>query len=302
MRNIIFALLIVLVGCNGNPLSTYSNLLVERGDIVVVSYNTDSLVVFSADGNLKRILYQVPTSADAISGLAWSEATNEILISIEGTPDRIEAVSSLTGISRSFYNNMLFFTGTIMGLGVLQNTSDVIASEGTTIERFNSSGIRKTSGVVWPTSVHANSNQLVGLSTGNWLSCSLAVGVKIFPDSTTSLAQVATVTGPVGALASYGCNELNNGSIVVGWNGAAADYIYVYNYLLASPTVIVNNVQSTISDPRGIAVGENNEIYVTDGAYNKVIELDINGTVVRQFGSSVLNNPRHVLVIPTFTP
>lgn len=284
------------------PKATYSELLVTRGDLAVVSYNSDSVVIFDEDGNLKRVLYQVPTSADNIGGMGWNPETNEILISIDGTPDRIEAISVSTGISRNFYNNTTYFTGTSLAVAQLPTSGDIIVSEGATIERFTTGGTRKAIGAIWPTSVHANSQQIVGLSTGNWLSCSSSAGLRISPDSTTSLTAVATATGPAGATATYGCNELSSGNIVVAWNGAAADYIYTYSASLTGATVLVDNNQSLLQNPYGVAINENDEIYVADATRNVVVKFDSSGTVIKEFGNSILNSPRSIMVIPSLTP
>ncbi len=285
-----------------DPKATSTQLSIGRGDVVVSSLTNDSIAVFDADGTFKKILYQIPTAADAIGAIAWLEDTSEILVAVDGTPDRIEAISAVTGATRTFYNNVTFFTGTLTSLVQLKTSTDVIATEGATIERFSARGIRESYGAIWPTSAHANSQHLVGLSTGNWLSCSSTAGLRISPDSVTALAAVATATGPAGATASFGCGELSNGKIVVGWNGAAADHVYVYSATLTGGTSILSTAPAILGDPRGIAVGENDEIYVVDGTRNVVVELDASGNHVREFGSSVLQAPRHVLVVPSFRP
>ena len=282
------------------PKATSSELLVARGDVVVSTLNTDSIIVFDKDGNVKRVLYQFPT-ADAIGEMAWLPSTNEILVSINGTPDRIDAISVETGAVRSFYSNTSFFTGTPAGVAYLKTSGDVIATEGATIERFSNLGLRETFGAIWPTNVHANSTQIVGLQDGNWLSCSSSQGVRIYPDNfTTALTVVASVTGPVGSTTAQGCNELSDGRIVVSWAGGAADYVYLYSSTLTSPTILVNNNQSLLSNPYGIAVNEDDEIYVVDGTRNVVVKMDSSGTVIKEFGNSILNAPRNILVIPAF--
>lgn len=243
MKNVIktislFCSLLSVTACvmEQDPEATHSDLLVSRGDLVAVSYNNDALVVFNEAGNFKHVLYQLPAPSETIGALSWLEETNEILISIESTPDRIDALSVTTGAVRSFYSNVTYFTGTSFGITQLKNSRDVLVSEGATIERFSSTGVRETSPTGpangWPANVHANSQQLSGLQNGNWLSCSSTAGLRITPDSLTNLTATATATGPVGATASYGCAELSNGSIVVSWNGAAADYVYLYNSAL----------------------------------------------------------------------
>lgn len=295
------SLLLTLTSCliDEDPKPTNSSLLVERGDVVVTSFNTDSLVVFDSEGNLKRVLYQYP-AVDAIGELAWNEADNEILVTVNGSPDRIDAISVVTGAVRTFYNNTSFFTGTPQGIAYLKTSGDIIASEGTTIERFSNGGIRETFGAIWPTNVHANAAKLVGLENGNWLSCSTSQGARIYPDNfNTALTAVATVTGPAGATSAQGCNELSDGRIVVAWAGTS-DYIYLYSSTLTSPTILVNNVQSLLSNPYGVGVNEQDEIFVADATRNLVVKLDSSGNVIREFGNSILNSPRQVLVIPAF--
>lgn len=282
--------------------ATYSDLYLTRGDIIVVSLNADSVVAFSSDGTFKKNIYQTTIATEAIGGLGWNADTNEILITNNGTPDRIDAVSVINGSVRTFYSNTGFYTGTPLGIMQLPS-GEIISSEGTTIERFTPSGVRQVYGTIWPTStgIHQNSQQMRALSTGNWLSCSSTQGVRIFPDSTTSLTSVATVSAPTGATAAYGCDELSDGTIVVSWSGGS-DFITTYSATLTSPTNIVNNVASTLSNPQGLAVGENDEIYVADGTLNVVVQLDKSGNVIKTFGQGVLNAPRAIMVVPTFSP
>jgi len=266
----------------------------------VASFTSDSLVVFGADGTFKRVLYQLPnTVGDAIAGVAWLEETNEILISVDGTPDRVDALSVLTGSVRIFYTNTTYFTGTPLGITQLNTSGDVIVSEGATIERFSYNGIRETWTTIWPTNVHANAQQIVGLANGNFLSCSSTAGLRITPDSTTVLTAVATATSAIVATTtSYGCNELSDGTIVVAWNGTS-DAIQTYSSTLTGATTLISNA-AVFSDPRGIAIGESDEIYVTDATRNMVVELDSSGNVIREFGNSYLQSPRAIMVVPAF--
>lgn len=295
--------LLLLTSCivDEDPTPSYSELLVTRGDIAVANFTSDSIAIFGQDGTFKRVLYQLPLAADAIAGIAWNRTTNEILITVDGTPDRIDAVSVVTGIARSFYVNTTYFTGTPLGIVQLPDTGDIIASEGATIERFTSAGVREVHGAIWPSNAHATSNQLTALSTGNFLSCTTAAGARVFPDSITAVAAVYSVAGPAGATASYGCNELSDGQIVISWNGAS-DAVYLYSASLTGGTAIVNANPGLLTDPRGVAIGENDEIYVADATRNMIVQIDSAGNVTREFGNSILSGPRHLLVIPSFTP
>lgn len=268
---------------------------------MVASLTSDSLVVFGPDGTFKRVLYTLPNPVgDAIAGLAWNSSTNEVLVSIDGTPDRIEAVSVVTGQARNFYNNTTHFTGTPLAAGELRDSGDIVVSEGTTIERFSSNGQRETYTTIWPTNVIANAQDIVGLSSGQWLVCSSTAGMRLMNDSTTSLAAVATATSAIaGTTATYGCDELSNGTIVVAWNGTT-DTVQTYSATLTGATTVYSNT-GVIGDPRGLAVGENDEIYVSDGSRNVVVEIDAaTGTVIREFGAAYLNGARALIVIPQF--
>ncbi len=301
-----FLLLSALSGCvvKEDPISTHSELLVTRGDLVVLSYTSDSLVVFNQKGVFKKVLYQLSnTVGDNIASLEWLPDTNEILMAIDGTPDRVDAISVITGNVRTFYNNTTYLNGTIQGMARLPHSRDIIVSEGNTIERFSANGTRETWTTIWPAvaSVQPNSQQIVGLSTGNWLACSstAASGVKILPDSTTSLAPIASVVSAIPSTQlSYGCGELSDGRIVVGWNGTG-DAIQAYSATLSGVTTIFPNNPAVLSDPRGMAIGENDQIYVADAARNMVVEIDsATGDRVREFGNIFLQSPRHILIIP----
>lgn len=282
-----------------DPKATHSELLVTKGNVVVSSVTSDSLVAFNEDGDFVKIIYQLPNTADAISSLAWLPDTNEILISINGTPDRIEALNVQTGAVRNFYNNTTYYTGTPAAIGVLKNSGDVISSEGATIERFSASGLREVWTTIWPTNVHANSQQIVGLANGNWLSCSSSAGMRISPDSTTNLAAVASVASAIaGTTATYGCAEMSDGSIVVAWNGTT-DSVQTYSSTLTGPTTIYSDTVA-LGNPRGLAVNDNDEIYVSDATRNVIIHLDSSGTVIREFGFGYLQAPGAILVIPDF--
>lgn len=294
-------LLCFLTSClvKQDPEPTHSELMVTRGDLVVTSYTNDSLVSFKENGSFKKVLYQLPNAADNITTITWLPQTNEILMAIEGTPDRVDAYSVVTGTVRNFYINTTYLTGTIMGITQLKNSGDVLVSESTTIERFSNNGTRETWATIWPSNVHTANQQLVGLSTGNWLSCTTALGVRVYPDSTTAMAVVSSVTSAIAATTmASGCGELSDGRIVVGWNGTS-DALQVYSATLTGVATMFANNPSVLSDPRGIAIGENDEIYVADGTRNVVVEINpATNEKVREFGNQYLQSPRSILVIP----
>jgi hypothetical protein len=98
--------------------------------------------------------------------------------------------------------------------------------------------------------------------------------------------------------ATNGCGELSDGTIVVGWSGTT-DTIQTYTSTLTGATTLISNA-AVFGDPRGIAIGENDEIYVAEGTRNVIVELDTLGNVVREFGNAYLQSPRALIVIPAF--
>lgn len=301
----LFVFLALLTGSSSclikeTPKATSSDLLVTRGDVIVTSFTSDSLVVFAPDGSFKRVLYTLANSADSITGITWNANTNEVLIAVDGSPDRIEAVSVINGTSRNFYLNATLYTGTLLAIAQLKNSEDIVASESTTIERFSSSGQRETYTTVWPTNAHANSQQILALASGQWLSCSSTAGLRLMDDSTTSTAAVATATSGIAATtACYGAGELSDGTIVISWSGTT-DSIQTYTSSLTGATTIYTNT-GVLGDPRGIAIGEGDEIYVADGTRNVIVEIDAStGSVVREFGAAYLQSPRTLIVVPQF--
>ena len=124
-RLLSLSLLFSLTAClvKEKPEPTHSELMVTQGDLVVTSFTSDSLVVFDQNGTFKKVLYQLPnTVGDSISTIAWLPETNEILMAIDGTPDRIDAFSVVTGVVRNFYINTTYLTGTILGIAQLKNS------------------------------------------------------------------------------------------------------------------------------------------------------------------------------------
>ncbi len=267
---------------------------------MVASLVTDSVYQFDSNGTFKRILYRLPLVAETIGALGWSDSTNELLVAIDGTPDRVVAISTIDGSAREVIKNA-GLTGTIRAVTQLKDSRDYIVSEGATIERFNEYGQRLTFGAVWPSSVHANAQTFVGLDDGNWLSCSSSLGVRIFADTTTAIPTVATLAAPAGTTGSYGCAASPSGTIAVSWFNGTTDYLSVYNSTLGSETHIVNNNQGILGDPRGVGIMRNGDIVVADYTKDYVLRVTSSGTQVGIIGQGIMDAPYAVLVVPEFS-
>ena len=272
------------------------NRIFSHGDIIVSSITNDNILLFSSKGIFKRVLLQLTNSTETIGSMAFMNSTKELLVSIDGTPDRIIAISSEDGEERTFRFDANL-TGTIRGILQLDDSREIIINEGTTTERISETEFRVTNSTVWPSSTIVNSQQFSKLTNGTFLSCSSTAGVKIYPDSIDTFTEVASVTGPVGATASFGCVELNDGSIVVGWNGTTNDYIYKYSSTLTDQSVILPP-NSNLPNPRGMAVSKSGNLLIADGTNHYVLELKTNGTILRTIGLGLINSPQSVVVVP----
>ena len=305
MRKLIFILLFSFASCLPIPEKSEATLsanYIATDDILVASQVTDSIYQFNSNGDFIRILYRLPLVAETIGGLSWAYTTNEVLVAIDGTPDRVVAISTIDGSARDIAKDAAL-TGTIRSVTQLVDSRDIIVSEGTTIERFNEYGLRLTYGTVWPTSSHANSQHIVPLENGSWLSCSSTAEVRIFPDSvSTFTASSSITTAPTGTTGSYGCAVTNTGEVIVSWYGTSTDYLSKYSSTLTNQTHLINNNQGILADPRGVGVMRNGDIVVADFTKDYLVKVTSSGSLLKIIGQGIMDAPYSVLVIPEFSP
>ncbi|MFP5457448.1 MAG: hypothetical protein ACLGG7_01840 [Bacteriovoracia bacterium] len=229
--------------------------------------------------------------------------TNEILVAINGTPDRVEAVSLRDGSKRVIYSNAQF-TGTVRNVTQLLDSRSLLVSELNSLERFNEVGLREAYGtapVVWPSAVMGTTLQDVkALSDGGWVGASSTntIGVRKFPDSIAVFAASATALPPAGTTSAHGVAELANGQILVSWEGAATDYLSIYNSDLTFDRHVFGNSQSVLIAPRGVAQAANGNYLVVDTTNDYVLEIDDDGVVNRIIGRGFLDTPINILVVP----
>ncbi len=287
----------VLVSCNQDPVPTESDstAIVSEGDIVVANTASDSVVVLNPDGSYKRVILQLDPSIDSPYGVAWSADTQEILVSVNGSPDRIIAINASSGVTRTLESNGL--VGNVRQLGVLSN-GDVVIIESNNLERYTIAGARVTSG--WP--VTNLQNTLEGLrisSSGNIIACSRVddeVGVY---DDDGVVVHAAINSGIGGTTDCYGVEELGNGNIAVSWVGTA-DTIAIYTSDLTTEVATYSAIE-VIGNPRAIAkTVDGTQFYVLDGTYNNIHLFDNDGTYVQEINPGVLSAPNDILVIPSF--
>lgn len=304
MRILLFISFLTLSAClpqESKP--TSSSLHIAAGDILVSSSILDSVLQFDKDGNYKRVLWRTVLATETIAGLGWMHTTNELLITVDGTPDRVVAVSVIDGGERVLVNNTNI-TGNMRTSTQLLNSRDIIISETTSLERTDQDGNRLTY-AGWPhtnVAIITNSQDITALQDGGFAVASSTLGVRLFPDTTTAIAASATVAAPAGTTAAYGVRELSNGTFLVSWDGAATDYISLYSSSLTLDRHVMINNQAVLAAPRGVDIKKNGNFLVADNTFDYVLEITPSGTVVQRIGLGFLDAPYHVLVVPDFSP
>ena len=302
MRNVLFPILLLITSCipqESKP--TSRSLHVAAGDILVSSSVLDSVIQFDADGTYKRVLWRTMLASETVSGVGWMHSTNEILITVDGTPDRVVAVSVADGTERTLINNTNITGALLRTATQLKDTRDIIITETTSIERATESGVRATYAGVWPSTVTTNVQDMAPLEGGGFATASSSTGVRVYPDSVAVFAASATTAAPAGTTGSFGVSEMPNGQFLISWEGAALDYLSIYNADLTLDAHVVNN-QGLLAAPRGVAVKKNGNLLVADNTFDYVLEVTPTGTEVQRIGLGFLDAPYNVLVVPDFSP
>lgn len=304
MYQLFLTLLILASSCLPLPEeseATFSSLFTAPGDIIVSSVNLDAVYVFDSEGTYKRVLWSTTRVADVITAVGWMHTTNEVLITLDGTPDRVVAVSVVDGRSRDVINDANY-AGATRGVAQLYNSRDLISCEGTSIERFNENSIRETHGAVWPSTATLNIFSIRALQDGNWIIASNANGLRLYPDQVTAFTPIASAAAPAGTTITYGVDQTESGQFIASWEGAGTDYLSLYNSDLTFDRHIIGNDQGLLVAPRGVGVKKNGNFLVADQTRQYIVEVTPAGSVVKLIGQGFLNSPYALMVVPDFTP
>lgn len=303
MKSLLLILLISLSSCLPLPEEsdpTFSSLFVAPGDILISSVTLDLVYHFDSEGNYKKIFWRTPRN-EVINSLGWMHTTNEVLITVNGNPDRVMGISVVDGRERNVINDAQF-NGTARGVAQLYNSRSLIASEGANIERFNEYSIRETFAGVWPSNATANIHSIRALENGNWIIASNANGLRLYPDQVTAFTPLASANPPAGTTITYGVDQTADGQFIASWEGGAADYLSLHNSDLSFNRHIIGNDQGLLVAPRGVAVKKNGNFLVADQTRQYVIEVTPSGSVVKLIGQGFLSTPYAVMVVPDFSP
>ena len=286
--------MIFIVGCVEEPIETFSNFVVQPGDVVVTNITNDSVVLLDSTGNFKRVLYDVQNNVEIPYGVGWKSDTLEVLVAIDGA-DRVMAISAIDGSSRAFIQTP-FLNGAIRGVAQLRDGS-VIVAESNAIEKFDTNGNRITTGFPLTGGIN-NVENVYPKADGGFIVCARG-GDVVRTYTAAGVMQNTTASGIGGTTDGYGCSELSDGRIVTAWSGST-DTVSIYNSSLS--TSLTTYSDTTIApSPRGVAQLANGNIIVADATYHHIIEVSSSdGSFVGTFSSYGLSSPNQLYVIPNF--
>ncbi|WP_413289098.1 hypothetical protein [Bdellovibrio sp. HCB337] len=283
MKRHIYTFLILLVsviwlfgtGCQPKKSSDSEEAgMIQSGDIIVSNSGADSVLLFDSTGVFKDVIFEISTvNGEAITGISENTLTGEILIAVDGTPDRVMAVKKSDLTSREFIRDATNFTGTIRGIAYL-TSGDTLAVETSNLEKFDSMGYRVTTGS-WPKALQTTGSGVDALTGGGFIHCSTGSDVIRTYDATGT--QVATLASGIAATTDAAdCKTAPDGDVVVAWSGTT-DTVRKYSSSLAATTWSYSSL-TILSTPSGIAVRANGNVLAMDSVLNHVVEIAFDGT------------------------
>jgi len=270
------------------------------GDLVVTNYSGDSAILLDLDGNFKELLYNVENNQEQVIGVNWNASTSEVVLTINGYPDRVIGISATDGTQRTIIQNVQL-NGNTFGIAV-NSSGDFLAIESHQVEKFDSNGNRVSNGDFPTGTLFNNLAQINPLAAGGFVTC--GYGGDLVATYNAAAVQVNSKASGIPATTNgYGCDELADGSIVASWEGTT-DSIVVYNSTFAS-TLASFNDSTIISSPRGVEQKANGNILVTDVGYHYIVELSYDSVAgslsfVQNLGGGLLNYPWQIIEIPSY--
>lgn len=288
--------LVILIGCETEPDSTLTLEagVVNAGDIVVTNFASDSAILLDKNGKFKRVLLNVPNNQEQVTGVSWNPITQEVILAINGFPDRIVGVSAFDASVRDVVRNTQL-NGNVYGVSVT-DSGEYLVVESNNIEKFTATGSRISDGDFPATGIMNNPVTIRSLDLGGFVLCATGTDrVRIYNDSANQ--QNETSSGIGGTTNAYGCGEMSNGNIVATWDGSA-DSVAIYNSTLGTELFRFRD-PSILSSPRSLTVRENGNILVADAGFDWIIELDNEANFLRIFSSGIFNDPYQMIEIPS---
>ena len=262
----------------------------SSGDIIVSNSASDVVLVLNPDGTYKNIAFNVFNTSETVYGISLS-AAGELLVVVEGA-DRVVAIDPVGCAARTFTADANL-NGTLRDVTQLSN-GDILVAETNNVERFNSAGLRITTGG-WPRALQTAGTGLSPTTTGGFVHCSTGTdAVRTYDNAGTQINTVAS--GIAGTTDVMDCLAMSNGNIAAVFSGTT-DTVRIYSSNLGSTIGSYSDI-SFLSTPGGIAQRANGNLLVVDRALHYIVEVTSTGTFVEIIGDGVLNTPEYILVVP----
>jgi len=301
-----FVLLVTLVcafgvGCQPKKSSSEDeSTKIQSGDIIVSNSGSDSVLLFDSTGAFKEVIFEINTvNGEAIFGISENTVTGEILVAVDGTPDRVMAIKKTDLTTREFIRDANL-TGNIRGISYL-TSGDTLVVETSNIEKFDSVGYRVTTGS-WPKALQTTGTGLDAVAGGGFIHCSTGTDVIRVYDATGT--QTATAVSGIAATTDVAdCKVAPDGGIVVTFAGTT-DTVRKYSADLSTTTWSYSSL-SVLGSPLGLAIRSNGNVLVLDSVLNHVIEITFDGTTATGtiFGThsndinNMLSTPQFIWVV-----
>lgn len=292
-------ILFVFTSCisKQTPLETYSRdyAIMNSGDLVVTNYSGDSALLLDEDGNFKQVLYNVDNNREQVLGVNWNASTKEVVLSINGSPDRVVSISPLDGtVTETIVNGQ--YNGNTYGLTVDSN-GDYLLIESHQIEKFTSAGARVNDGTFPTGTLFNNLTQINNTASGGFVVCGYGGDlVATYDSAANQLASKAS--GIASTTNGYGCDVTATGDVVASWDGTT-DTVALYSSDFTT-TVATYSDTTYLTAPRGVEVKADGNILIADGSFHYIVELDSSLNFVRTIGGGILNYPWQILEIPAY--
>lgn len=288
--------------------------LTSSGDIIVLSGGTvasnvapfplHQISVFDPTGSLKSVAYRA-ASGSFLMGMAFDLAKSKILVGLDNV-DRIDQIHLATGAS-SYYLIDANLTGTTMRAVEILSDGGMIAAESlTSIEKYNSAGVRVTTG--FPITAVNTVTNLRRISGNRFIALGTlgSDNPRVYSNAGALLATVPT-SGATGCAANcdpFDMIELSDGRFVATFQAATHRSVELFNSSFGYVGQLYRNT-SVLMTPTSIAQKANGNLVVCDTSYNVCEELAIQGTTATRVGtaplianSAAMRQPLNVLVVP----
>ncbi len=294
----LFILLCFAAGCLGSEKvpETFTdpvNYLIQPGDLVVSNSGNRDVVLLDSNGTFKATLLNLGIS-DTPKGIAFNQATKEILVAVDGG-DRVTGIAATDGAISDFINETTNLSGTLDGIAQLPG-GDILIVETNAIERYSSSGVRITTGG-WPRNHMTTNTQVTALSSGNYLVGSSGTDqARIYNNAGTQVF-TTTSSGVAATTDIFGVIPLADGRNAIGWSGTT-DTIQIRSADLATTAASFSNT-TVLGNPKGMAQKPNGNLLIVDATANHIVEITLTGSLVDTYGEGI-NTPNHIFVVPDF--